>query len=76
MKTQAQFAKDQKLNFPLLSDPDGSAADKYGVNQGRYAARVTFVIDPKGVLRLVDDKVDVMKHGGDLVDAIYRMQGD
>ena len=70
----AKFAKDQELAFPLLSDPDGSAADKYGVRRGRFTRRVTFVIDPKGVLRLIDESVDVSTHGSDLAEKIYELQ--
>ena len=29
--SQARFVKEQSLNFPLLSDPDGSAAGRLGV---------------------------------------------
>jgi len=73
----AAFAKAQKLDFPLLSDPDGSVAAKYGVAMaGRpFANRVTFVIDDKGVLRAIDDKVDVTKHGAALAAMIEKLRG-
>lgn len=73
----AAFAEAQELPFRLLSDPDGSAATKYGVLpvNGSYAQRVTFVIDEKGVLRHVDEKVDVTKHGNQLADLIVDLQG-
>lgn len=61
------FAEEQELNFRLLSDPDGSAAKKYGVLDGKYASRVTFVLDEKGILRHVETEVNVRSHGGDLV---------
>ena len=72
VKSQAAFHSAQKLNFPLLSDPDGSLATKYGVlpSGARFAARKTFVIDREGVLRHVDDKVDVLKHGAALAEWI------
>jgi peroxiredoxin Q/BCP len=66
-----KFATDQKLNFPLLSDPDGSAARKYGVLSERgYANRVTFIIDADGVLQQVIEDVDVNSHGNDLSEAV------
>ena len=76
MKSQAAFAKKQKLNFKLLSDPDGSAALKYGVMmKGRpFAKRRTFVIDEKGVLRHIDDEVDVRNHGSDLAELIAKLR--
>jgi len=72
----AAFAKAQELDFRLLSDPDGSAAAKYGVlMEGRpFASRVTFVIDPKGILRHVDTGVSVATHGADLVAVLRRLK--
>jgi len=65
----AAFAEAQELNFLLVSDPDGSAARKYGVlgDGARWTGRVTFVIDDKGILRHVDREVSVKSHGEDLV---------
>jgi len=73
----AAFRKDQHLSFPLLSDVDGSVARKFGVlMDGKpYAKRITFVLDDKGVVRLVDDKVDVANHGKDLLAAIQKLRG-
>lgn len=72
----AAFAKDQKVQYALLSDPDGGVADKYGVRMENrpMAKRITFVIDEKGVLRAVDDKVSVRTHGGDLVALIEKLR--
>lgn len=66
---QAKFHAEQELNFPLLSDPDGSAAAKYGALRegGAWANRITYILDPDGVLRSIEDSVDVNTHGEDLV---------
>ena len=74
VSSQAKFAEKEKLNFKLLSDPDGSVADKYGVGGGKYARRHSFVIDDKGVLRHVTKKVNVMGHGQNLVDLINELK--
>lgn len=73
----AKFAEDQQLDFGLLSDPDGSLARKYDVlpKDGGYTNRVTFVIDGKGVLRHVDEGVQVSTHGADLAKLIRGLQG-
>lgn len=73
---QAKFHEQQELNFPLLSDPDGSVAAKYGVlpEGASWTARVTFVIDPKGILRAIDDKVQVTSHGDDLIELIESLR--
>lgn len=72
VRAQAAFHAAQELNFPLLSDPDGSVAAKYAVLPpgGRFTQRKTFLIDRAGILRHVDDKVDVTKHGTAIVDWI------
>lgn len=73
----ALFAGDQELNFRLLSDPDGSAAAKYGVlpEGARFTRRVTFVLDDKGILRAIDEGVKVDSHGEDLVTLIEELRG-
>ncbi len=77
MAAQAEFAKQQELNFRLLSDPDGSAAAKYDVlpAKARFTKRVTFVIDDKGVLRHVDEAVKVKTHGEDVVALVKKLRG-
>jgi len=76
VKSQAAFAEKQELDFKLLSDPDGSAATKYGVlmNGRPFAMRRTFVIDDKGILRHIDEKVDVRNHGSDLAELIAKLR--
>ena len=71
----AKFAKKQELNFRLLSDPDGSVADKYGVlvKKRGFAKRVTFVIDEEGRVALVDEEVNVNTHGDELVERIAQL---
>jgi peroxiredoxin Q/BCP len=75
---QKAFAETEQLPYPVLSDPDGSVAAKYGVLApgGRYARRVTFVVDPEGIVRHVDEKVDVATHGADLARVLERLRGE
>jgi thioredoxin-dependent peroxiredoxin len=72
----AEFVQKHSLNFRLLSDPDRSVVTKYGaVIEGMsFAARYTFVIDPKGVLRHVDKAVNVVSHGADLVAVLKKLK--
>lgn len=74
VKTQAAFAKAQEVDFMLLSDPDGSAARKYGVFAGRFASRATFVIDETGKLLHIDNSVNVSSHGDDVVALVKKLQ--
>ena len=77
VRAQRAFKEDHGFGFGLLSDPDGSVAKKYGVlMDGRpYARRVTFIIDPKGVVRHVTKKVDLGGHGDQLLEVITELQG-
>lgn len=76
MKELLAFAEAQKAPYRMLSDPDGSVAAKYGVldPSGKYAQRVTFVLDDQGVLRKILDKVDVKSHGEDLAVLIDELK--
>ncbi len=70
------FVKKERLNFPLLSDPTKKVAKAYGVlnESGAFANRVTFIIDPKGILRKVDEDVKPATHGRDLVAALRALR--
>lgn len=73
--SQKTFHAAQKLVFPLLSDPDGSVAGKYGALAAgaKWTERVTFVVDPEGVVRHVDRGVKVATHGADLVGVVGKL---
>jgi peroxiredoxin Q/BCP len=52
---QAAFAEAHRLDYPLLSDGDGTVATAYGVRRRLITPvkRVTFVIDPDRTVRAV-----------------------
>lgn len=53
------FAKEQKADFPLLSDPTKETAKAYGVlNDRGVASRWTFYIDKEGRIAEIDKKVN------------------
>jgi thioredoxin-dependent peroxiredoxin len=64
-----EFAESVGAGFVLLSDPQKSAAERYGVLApgGQYARRWTFYIDAAGVVRHVDQDVKTATHGQDVV---------
>jgi thioredoxin-dependent peroxiredoxin len=69
-KSHQKFIAKEKLPFHLLSDPDKVAHDAYGtwVEKSMYGrkymgtARVTFLINEKGIIDEVIQKVDTKKH--------------
>jgi len=76
VEDQAKFHEREELDFPLLSDPDGSAAAKLGaIGAGAaWTNRVTYVVDEKGVLRHRDDQVNVDSHGEDIAELVLRLR--
>jgi peroxiredoxin Q/BCP len=54
--SQQRFAAKLGLGFPLLSDPKGQVAKRYGAKDLLpYFRRKTFLIDGRGVLRLLQE---------------------
>ncbi len=68
VEKNADFAKSLDLDYPILSDPTGEVAKKYGVyNADRNAAqRVTFYIGEDGKLLHIDRQVKTDTHGADI----------
>ena len=70
-----EFQQKYNLPFPLVADTDKSINQKYGVwvekerDGQKYmgTARVTFVIDEKGVITNIIDKVDTKEHAGQIL---------
>jgi peroxiredoxin Q/BCP len=63
-----QFAESLKVDYPILSDPEGKAAAAYGIyNPERNAAqRVTFIIDKEGKIAAIEKTVKTDTHGADI----------
>jgi peroxiredoxin Q/BCP len=77
-QTQKEFCAEQKLPFPLLADPEGKIAKLFGVfnEERKLSRRVTFLIDPKGIVRAIDEKVNVRTHGQDLIKRLKELQSE
>lgn len=74
----ANFTDKQSLNFTLLADEDHAVAELYGVwGPKKFMGRVfdgihrtTFIVDAKGVLRHIMEKVKTKTHHEDVVHYI------
>ena len=72
-----KFAAKYELPFTLLADPDHSIADAYGVYgekkfMGRTymgVKRITFLIDEKGKIKKVFEKVKPEEHAQEVLEA-------
>jgi peroxiredoxin Q/BCP len=76
-KPLAKFRAKQKLNFPLLSDPDHKMIESYGAWQmkkfmGRSyqgIVRSTYLIDANGKIEQIWDNVKVKNHAAEVLAA-------
>src|SRR5436309_7292883 len=60
VESHKQFAEKEKLNFPLLSDPDAKMIEAYGalIPGRKMANRFTVVIGPDGKIAGIDKNVN------------------
>jgi thioredoxin-dependent peroxiredoxin len=73
------FAEQQQINFPLLVDPGGEIARRYGAltNLGflKVAKRRTFLIDPDGLVAKTYLSVDAATHAKEVAADIRNLRG-
>ncbi len=62
------FAESLSVDYPILSDPDGSVATKYGIfnAERKAAARWTFYVGENGKILHIDKTVKTASHGSDV----------
>ena len=73
-----KFSRKFSLPFPLLADPDHAVAERYGAwgEKSRYGRkylgilRTTFVIDEKGRIRRVFERVKPKGHATEVLEAL------
>ncbi|MEX0962793.1 MAG: thioredoxin-dependent thiol peroxidase [Pseudohongiellaceae bacterium] len=81
VKRLQKFEEKESLNFDLLADEDHSVAEKYGVwdlkkFMGREymgIVRTTFIIDKKGRLAHIMDKVKTKTHHEDVMELLKEL---
>lgn len=75
VRAHRAFAEEHSLPFPLLSDPEGDALERYGVpSMLGLAARVTFVIDRDGRVARTFENVDPAVHLTEVLDALESLE--
>jgi peroxiredoxin Q/BCP len=72
LEDQVKFTQKESLNFPLFADADKTASKAYGVlnEKSGFAMRWTFIIDKKGDVRKIYNKVDTKNHPQEVYDYI------
>ena len=74
-ESHKSFAKKFSLNFPLLADPTKKVTKAYGALAFyRLAKRMTFIIDPQGMIRKIFDSVSPQNHVEEIVEALRELQ--
>jgi peroxiredoxin Q/BCP len=66
------FVEHYKLPFLLVSDPDGSIGQSYGVPFAGHHQRQTIVIGSDGTVRKVYRKVNVTEHAAQILDDLHQ----
>ena len=80
VKAQAAFKEKQKINFPLLSDPDFKMIEAYGARRMKKflgksflgIVRSSFLIDPEGKIEQVWDNVKAKGHAAQVLDFVKK----
>jgi peroxiredoxin Q/BCP len=76
--SHVEFCTKENLTFKLLSDPDKKIVTQYGSTQkfgdSVVAARNTFIIDPKGVIRKVFVKVNPNPHSQEVLATLVELK--
>ncbi|MBL1096650.1 peroxiredoxin [Streptomyces coffeae] len=74
VERQAEFADRHSFGYPLLSDPEGTVRERFGVKRGLAAVptkRVTFVIGTdRRVLEIVKSEFRMTVHADKALDAL------
>lgn len=77
-ESHKDFCAKEGLAFKLLSDPDAKISAAYGsvtdYNGQKLSARNTFLIDPKGKIAKVWEKVKVSPHSEEVLAALAELQ--
>jgi thioredoxin-dependent peroxiredoxin len=73
--SHVQFCTKENLTFKLLADPAHQVVDKYGsLSPNGVAARNTFIVDPKGVIRKVFVKVQPNPHSAEVLATLDTLE--
>jgi peroxiredoxin Q/BCP len=68
-ESHREFREKYDLNFPLLTDEEGRAAETLGVLGARGTARrVTFLLDPEGKISKVYPEVTPQTHAEEILE--------
>ncbi len=73
-ESHEKFITKYSLPFELLIDADGILAKAYGAIEGEYGKRVTFLIDPNGMLQKIYQGFDCKEHAKSILKDLEQLQ--
>lgn len=78
METNTKFAESLDLDYPILSDPDRTVAEEYGLLAGgrKVPNRWTFYIGKDGKILHIDKSVKAGNHGADIAAKLEELGVD
>ena len=77
-EVQCEFARSEKVEYPMLGDSDRTISDKFGVLWPlvRINRRVTFVVSPEGrIEEVIAHERQVWRHLDDVIVALEKRTG-
>lgn len=80
-ESHKKFAAKHNLNFPILADPDRNIIEAYGAwgvkkfmgREFEGIRRITYLINPKGQIAKVYEKVNTLKHADEIVQDLKNL---
>ena len=79
VEKQHQFSEKHSFDYPLLSDPDRTVAEQFGVKRGSTILpnkRATFVIGRDGrVLEVISSEINMNKHADRALEVLRAAAG-
>lgn len=70
VESHKKFSEKYSLPFLLLSDRGGEASKAYGTDGVIFAKRTSFLIDPKGIVKKIYEKVKPASHVEEIIEDI------
>ena len=73
LASHQKFANKFELNFPILVDQDKTIINLYEADGVIMPKRVTFLIDPEGIIKKIYPKVKVDKHVEQIINDLQQL---
>ncbi len=71
IESHKQFEEKYKLPFTLLSDPEKKVITLYGANGELSTKRISYLINPRGIIVKTYPKVDPAHHAAAILKDLY-----